>query len=142
MMQSLNLNKIVSCKLNPLKFCQTAVIQNFAAVTRNYQLAYCYPIIERNSRSNLPIIHTTSRFVNWLDMFFPFDPYLLPASGQRIDPLYTFSSNSLATAPESPNGKDEMEEDENDFMEDSFIGNDVESRREKFSYSTSPGFMN
>ncbi|XP_014223564.1 RNA polymerase I-specific transcription initiation factor RRN3 [Trichogramma pretiosum] len=141
-LQGLNLNKIVNCKLNPLKFCQTAVIQNFAAVTRNYQLAYCYPIIERNSRSNLPIIHTTTHFVNWLDMFFPFDPYLLTISGQRIEPFYNFSSNALHNIAESTSDKEKIEE-EDDFMEDSFITNDVEANRtlEQSSYGTSPGFM-
>lgn len=145
-LQGLNLTKIVTCRLNPLKVCQPAVVQNFAAVTRKYQLAYCYTVIERNSRSNLPVLQTTNRFINWLDTFFPFDPYLLVSSGQRITPLY---NNSQCTTPNttdscvsrSSNGKSECDED--DFMDESFTSQSLDSQNhfDKFSYSTSPGFI-
>lgn len=78
-LQSLNLPKIISCKLNPLKFCLPSIVENFAAVTRSYQLAYCYTIIENNTRESIPVIgkggHVLMNPV--LNMYFPFDPYVL-----------------------------------------------------------------
>lgn len=81
-MASLRLGKIVTCRLNPLRVCQPAVVQNFAAVTRTYQLAYCYSIIEHNSRNILPTVYQDERGAimtsnNFIDVFFPFDPYIL-----------------------------------------------------------------
>uniref|UniRef100_A0AAZ3SSL5 RRN3 homolog, RNA polymerase I transcription factor n=1 Tax=Oncorhynchus tshawytscha TaxID=74940 RepID=A0AAZ3SSL5_ONCTS len=58
-LQSLNLERIVMCQLNPLKVCLPAVTNMFAAITRKYQL-----------------------------VFFPFDPYVLKRSSKLIEPLY------------------------------------------------------
>ncbi|XP_001602153.1 RNA polymerase I-specific transcription initiation factor RRN3 [Nasonia vitripennis] len=143
-LQGLNLTKIVTCRLNPLKVCQPAVVQNFAAVTRNYQLAYCYTVIERNSRSNLPVLQTTNRFINWLDTFFPFDPYLLVLSGQRITPLYNNSQCTMPNTTDSYVSRSSKSEcDEDDFMDESFTSQSLDSQNhfDKFSYSTSPGFI-
>lgn len=82
-LQGLNLAKIVTCRLNPLRVCLPPVVSNFASVTRHYQLVYCYSIIEHNARNNLPQVYrdstgtaTTSEKI-YLDTFFPFDPYIL-----------------------------------------------------------------
>jgi len=42
--QSLGLAKLVTSRLNPLKPCLPAVAQNFASVTRTYQIAYCFTV--------------------------------------------------------------------------------------------------
>lgn len=77
--QSLGLGKLVTCRLNPLKPCLPGVAQNFAAVTRTYQLAYCYTVMERNARATLPCVsqHSGQPLCTRLSTFFPFDPYLL-----------------------------------------------------------------
>ena len=129
------------CKLNPLKICQPAVVQNFAAVTRNYQLVYCNTIIERNSRNNLPLIESRNRVVTKLDTFFPFDPYLLLTSGHRIVSIYNNSQSTITNIPDTMN---KSECDDNDFMEESFssqCGAETQNNFERFSYSTSPGFI-
>lgn len=93
-LQSLNLERIVMCQLNPLKVCLPAITNMFAAITRKYQLVFCYTIIERNNRCTLPVIRSSvggdsvSANTNPLDSFFPFDPYLLKRSGKLIEPLY------------------------------------------------------
>uniref|UniRef100_A0A673VSD9 RRN3 homolog, RNA polymerase I transcription factor n=1 Tax=Salmo trutta TaxID=8032 RepID=A0A673VSD9_SALTR len=80
-LQGLNLERIVMCQLNPLKVCLPAVTNMFAAITRKYQLVFCYTIIERNSRHVLPVVRSSvggdcvSTNTNPLDSFFPFDPY-------------------------------------------------------------------
>uniref|UniRef100_A0A673VSK7 RRN3 homolog, RNA polymerase I transcription factor n=1 Tax=Salmo trutta TaxID=8032 RepID=A0A673VSK7_SALTR len=93
-LQGLNLERIVMCQLNPLKVCLPAVTNMFAAITRKYQLVFCYTIIERNSRHVLPVVRSSvggdcvSTNTNPLDSFFPFDPYVLKRSSKLIEPLY------------------------------------------------------
>lgn len=81
-LENLNMGRIVTNKLNPLRVCQPAIVQNFAAITRNYQLVYCYTIIEHNTRYKMPTIYqsdqgsiTTTDTI--LDTVFPFDPLML-----------------------------------------------------------------
>ncbi|XP_041672707.1 RNA polymerase I-specific transcription initiation factor RRN3 isoform X2 [Cheilinus undulatus] len=82
-LQSLNLERIVMCQLNPLKVCLPTVTSMFAAITRKYQVVFCYTIIERNNRHALPVVRSSAggdgvtTNTNPLDSFFPFDPYLL-----------------------------------------------------------------
>ncbi|XP_061837691.2 RNA polymerase I-specific transcription initiation factor RRN3 [Nerophis lumbriciformis] len=93
-LESLNLEKIVMCHLNPLKVCLPVVTSMFAAITRKYQLVFCYTIMERNKRQWLPVVrsstggHSVSTNTNTLDSFFPFDPCLLKRTAQMILPLY------------------------------------------------------
>uniref|UniRef100_A0A672Z378 RRN3 homolog, RNA polymerase I transcription factor n=1 Tax=Sphaeramia orbicularis TaxID=375764 RepID=A0A672Z378_9TELE len=93
-LQSLNLERVVMCQLNPLKVCLPTVTNMFAAITRKYQVVFCYNVIERNNRLVLPVVRrsaggdTVSANTNPLDSFFPFDPYLLKRSGVLIEPLY------------------------------------------------------
>lgn len=138
-MSSLRLGKIVTSRLNPLRVCQPAVVQNFAAVTRTYQLAYCYSIIEHNSRNHLPTIYQDEKGSilvtnNLVDGFFPFDPYILKRSSQKIKGLYIdYQSNS-----------ESMECEIRDCDYDDFLGDNIEgstsSKSSRFSYSCSPGF--
>lgn len=143
-LQGLNLTKIVMCRLNPLRVCLPVVVQHFATVTRAYQLAYCYTVMEHNSRSNLPVLQTSTRFATWLDTFFPFDPYVLERSEHRISPIYLHYQGTLTANPSEAgclSSKEETEED--DFMDTSFgqRHQDSTNHMHKFSYSTSPGFL-
>lgn len=131
---------MVTCRLNPLRFCQSAVLQNFAAVTRTYQLAYCYTIIEHNSRNVVPVIYHDDKGAevvsnNMLDSFFPFDPYLLKKSGLKIEPNYREYQ--------------EFSEKEGDGVAvksmgeiDDFLGDEKHSptKSDRFSYGMSPGY--
>ncbi|KAL4659059.1 RNA polymerase I-specific transcription initiation factor RRN3-like [Arapaima gigas] len=93
-LQGLNLERIVMSHLNPLKVCLPAITNIFATITRNYQLVFCYTVIERNNRLQLPTVRSSQGGIsqhtdtNLLDSFFPFDPYLLKRSGMVISPLY------------------------------------------------------
>lgn len=75
--------KIITCPLNPLKVCQSAIVQKFAAMTRKYQLAYCYSVIEHNARNTIPTVYQNDKGTlascnnNAINMVFPFDPYIL-----------------------------------------------------------------
>ncbi|XP_063983802.1 RNA polymerase I-specific transcription initiation factor RRN3 [Diachasmimorpha longicaudata] len=143
-LQSLNLTKMVTCKLNPLRMCVPVVVQHFAAVTRTYQLAYCYTVMEHNARTNLPVIETSNRLTSWLDTFFPFDPYILPKSSSMISPIYLQYRGTVNLEPEEEKQETQEEEEENDdddFMDVSFPHSDAKNHLDKFSYSTSPGFI-
>lgn len=133
---------MIACRLNPLKVCQSAVVQNFAAVTRTYQLAYCYAIIEHNARSNLPVIQSSNRVTSWLDTFFPFDPYVLLISGPRINSVYMMYQGAVMDEESAlPNCRDDNDED--DFMDEASTPplSSSYNHMDVFSYGTSPGFI-
>uniref|UniRef100_A0A669EF95 RRN3 homolog, RNA polymerase I transcription factor n=1 Tax=Oreochromis niloticus TaxID=8128 RepID=A0A669EF95_ORENI len=117
-LQSLNLERVVMCQLNPLRVCLPSITNMFAAITRKYQVVFCYTIIERNNRCVLPVVRSSAggdcvtTNTNPLDSFFPFDPYLLKRSGQLIEPLYQVWDDLLDTEP-FPTKRGE---DEDDFL--------------------------
>ncbi|EGI57994.1 RNA polymerase I-specific transcription initiation factor RRN3 [Acromyrmex echinatior] len=85
---SLSISKIVTCKLNPLKMCDTKIVHAFAQTTRTYGLAYCDSVIEYNERNQLPIFGMDSHLPVLIPNFFPFESYTLEHSGRRITPLF------------------------------------------------------
>ncbi|TWW69258.1 RNA polymerase I-specific transcription initiation factor RRN3 [Takifugu flavidus] len=122
-LQSLNLERVVMCQLNPLKLCLPTVTSMFAAITRKYQIVFCYNVIERNNRQLLPVVRSSTggdcvtTKTNPLDSFFPFDPYLLKRSGQAIEPLYQVWEEFEDTELLSPRtSKQGPREDDDDFL--------------------------
>ncbi|KAM9744951.1 LOW QUALITY PROTEIN: RNA polymerase I-specific transcription initiation factor RRN3 [Menidia menidia] len=122
-MQSLNLERIVMCQLNPLKVCLSSVTSLFAAITRKYQVVFCYTIIERNSRTLLPVVRSSAggdgvaTNTNPLDSFFPFDPYLLKKSGRRVQPLYqVWEELADIELPPTRTEPQASKEEEDDFL--------------------------
>uniref|UniRef100_A0A1B6CIL8 RNA polymerase I-specific transcription initiation factor RRN3 n=1 Tax=Clastoptera arizonana TaxID=38151 RepID=A0A1B6CIL8_9HEMI len=146
-LQGLNLAKIVTCHLNPLKVCLPAVTSNFASVTRHYQLAYCYSVIEHNARNTIPLVYRNSSGAAVMSMpvqletYFPFDPYLLQRSNHFINSLYREYDGSI---PES-NGEDKKDEAEQQDTvkedEDDFLMDQSNNSLSSFSYGVSPGFL-
>ncbi|XP_072943600.1 RNA polymerase I-specific transcription initiation factor RRN3 [Epargyreus clarus] len=80
--ESLNLPRLVTCALNPLRTCPPQVTRAFSSVTRSHQVVYCQTIIEKNARHTLQG-NTGLNYDDW----FPYDPYNLPKSGKIIWPL-------------------------------------------------------
>ncbi|XP_047215241.1 RNA polymerase I-specific transcription initiation factor RRN3-like [Girardinichthys multiradiatus] len=122
-LQSLNLERVVMCQLNPLKVCLLSVTNMFAAVTRKYQVVFCYTIIEKNNRQVLPVVRSSAggdgvtTNTNPLDSFFPFDPYLLKRSGQLIEPLYQVWDELAGTdLLPAKVAQQVLKEDEDDFL--------------------------
>ncbi|KZC07908.1 RNA polymerase I-specific transcription initiation factor RRN3, partial [Dufourea novaeangliae] len=100
-LQELDLAKIITSKLNPLKACYPEIVHNFAEITRTYQLAYCYTIIENNTRSQLPIFNSKKATVTTVENFFPFSSYTLQRSGQMLISLFrdnVINSNEYKTS--------------------------------------------
>ncbi|KAF7987883.1 hypothetical protein HCN44_003746 [Aphidius gifuensis] len=153
-LDNLKLNKIISSKLNPLKYCLTTVVDIFSKVSNNLQIAYCSSIIERNSRTNLPVIHNQHCFETLLETFFPFDAYVLQESSQLILPLYKAYESIFNDKESDDDDEDDDEEDDDEEKEEE---NDVDdfimdcsspkdkgswNARDKLLCSTSPGFFN
>lgn len=86
-LQELDIPKIIACRLNPLRVCDSEIVHNFADITKTYQLAYCYAIIESNTRSRLPVLGEEIHSSILIPNFFPFESYKLQYSGNRILPL-------------------------------------------------------
>ena len=67
---------------------------SLSSFARNYQIVFCYAIIETNNRYALPETfsnydHQTGQAPsNLLYTFFPFDPYVLKRSLVFIQPIY------------------------------------------------------
>ncbi|KAJ7386292.1 DNA independent RNA polymerase I transcription factor [Desmophyllum pertusum] len=128
----LNLDRIVTCRLNPLKVCLPTVVTMFAHITRYHEIVFCYTIIERNNRMTLPVATPASSravlnlsFMNQLDAFFPFDPYLLRRSAKFIKSLYQEWEG--------------LEHDEDDDDDDEKKHSEVEDEGEEYlEYSRSP----
>eukprot|EP00123_Amoebidium_parasiticum_P012593 comp21464_c0_seq1/m.29692 comp21464_c0_seq1/g.29692 ORF comp21464_c0_seq1/g.29692 comp21464_c0_seq1/m.29692 type:complete len:611 (-) comp21464_c0_seq1:43-1875(-) len=80
----LYLSSVIQAKLNPLKVVLDVVVNEFARITMREQLVYCYGIIEENKRIMLPT-ESEGGGSNRLDLYFPFDPYSLPASEHHIE---------------------------------------------------------
>ncbi|CAL4218517.1 unnamed protein product, partial [Meganyctiphanes norvegica] len=146
--KSLNLGHLVNSKLNPLRMCTPAVVSNFASITRHYDLVYCYTIMENNKRNTAALpstsIHGSSTTTDSLEMFFPFDPYLLLRSKDCIAPHYRVFDGMPKVEEEDmkENGTDEEMSD----TEDSFLARQASlthkgtPRSYDFTYGTSPGF--
>lgn len=71
-----------------MKACHPEIVHNFAEITRMYQLAYCYTIIESNTRSQLPIFNGKKTVTPTVENFLPITSYTLRRSGQRLTPLF------------------------------------------------------
>ncbi|XP_022170492.1 RNA polymerase I-specific transcription initiation factor RRN3-like isoform X1 [Myzus persicae] len=80
-MENLNLSKIVTSRLSPLRLCCSTVVNRFAQITKTYQLTYCYAVMDGHIR-----ITDQSIKDEWLYSFFPFDFYVLPRSKDCIMP--------------------------------------------------------
>ncbi|KAK3855289.1 hypothetical protein Pcinc_038298 [Petrolisthes cinctipes] len=130
--RNLNLERLVLSQLNPLRVCAAPIVNNFAAVTRRFQLAYCYTIMENNKRLNLPTAQSDKHNVKTtLDVFFPFDPYLLLRSKRYIEPHYR-EFDGLPEADHSNRYRQDSEGTQEMVISPKFYD---------FSYGTSPGYQ-
>jgi RNA polymerase I-specific transcription initiation factor RRN3 len=158
LVKSWRFNEIVSCKLNPLRYCLPTIRQKFARITYLNQIAYCYSIIDANNRITLPISGENSNevrmffsskselqakskentsttvnssyFENPLDSFFPFDPYLLNRSKVFIEKFYVQFTDILDDEDEEMDSDDEDENEEDEEDDDEEDSNDEEQEQD------------
>lgn len=100
---ALNLQRLITCDLNPLKACIPSIAKTFGNIAQVYQISYCKTVLERNRRANIKSIicedmRDNGETVNLLnDSFFPFDPLLLPYAKNIVEDCYRpYDGNCLA----------------------------------------------
>ncbi|EQB57333.1 RNA polymerase I-specific transcription initiation factor RRN3 [Colletotrichum gloeosporioides] len=125
------LSASVYCKMNPLKICAPAIVEEFATLAHKLGLMYIFPRVEENKRIRL------SQFVSdtygtggalrdtgsgaqdeesyQLDPYFPFDPYQLPVSKRWIQGDYVQYQAIPGLNMEA--GDDDSDEEEDDVPE-------------------------
>lgn len=137
---SLGFQRLVNCKLNPLRVCLPLVSSTFSSISRMHQLALCDTVIQRNNRLKFMISDDV------LEAYFPFDPYLLKRSGRWIKHLHREYKGVL---PDVKKHSEEEEEDEDDFIPDedvevslgaSLFSSSSTDKMDFMKYSVSPGF--
>lgn len=99
---------ILQSSLNPLKWCMSAVVEEFSRLADVYDLVNCRQIVDRSARRSappssapasaapvhrfedeslpLPTFDQTGSFLGDLDSYFPFDPLLLRGCTAYISP--------------------------------------------------------
>lgn len=105
-MYALNLQRLITSDLNPLKACIPSISKTFVNIAHVYQISYCKTVLDRNSKANIRNIicenmrdgANAGESVNLLnDSFFPFDPLLLPYCKSIVEDCYRpYDGNSLA----------------------------------------------
>jgi len=119
--------RITESKLNPLKLCLPTIVREFVRLSAELGWFDYLPLLKANEKVVLP---TRSTFggPNELEMFFPFDPYLLKHSSKYINALYT-----KWTGPDDED-EEENENDENSpaaFADDDSDDSDDDSDNEE-----------
>lgn len=147
------LQRNIASKLNPLKCCSPAIVDEFARLSHHLGLIYIYPQIEKNKSIHLSQFFTGSyatggalrdtgfEFDNekWthLEACFPFDPFQLPVARRWLD----LQNNYVTWAPmavldresdeeEDDDDDEEHEEDDSD-LDDEEIGEDARKFQEE-----------
>lgn len=99
-MSSLGLDRVVNCRLNPLRVCIPSVVKEFASVMHTYQIVYCYAALQRttsSSNGSAPPTPTSTpshaMFVGIretidFESFFAFEPMALSQCSRFVAPFY------------------------------------------------------
>lgn len=86
-LKTLKLDTLISCSLNPLKFCLPAIVKEFSNFAQFMDVKSFFPIYEQNKLLIIPT-QTSKGKNNQLEQYFPFDPYLLHHSSPKIRDIY------------------------------------------------------
>lgn len=95
--RTLDLGRLVTSELNPLKACEEQISVTFVEAAHQHQISYCRTVLERNQSAIIPTV--TREMVsslagsepfpsNQLEAFFPFDPILLPRSKKWAEGIH------------------------------------------------------
>jgi len=134
----MNLNRIVTCKFNPLKLCSRSIASEFARITHKHEILYCYVIIQNNKK-----IVPTGKNTHSLELlkkeleegFYVFEPVDLELVKKRIDPLY----RTWQEADDSQDGLENSMELANGEGANGAIGDDSWNIPEKENEEGHPG---
>ena len=120
-------------KLNPLRVCTPAIVQQFAKIAHQLNFIYVFTKIEANKHvrlltSRAPIadlaFNQPDRDLSWvgengvMEGYFPYDPYHLPISKHWVDDDYV-EWKGIPEPNEQESDSDDIEDD--DIMADDLI---------------------
>ncbi|CAI7927570.1 unnamed protein product, partial [Closterium sp. NIES-54] len=155
-LHAMPLNQLLSSHLRPLSVCLESVVFEFSRQAKLLSLLDCDAITsaqqhaEHGAGSAGGGERAAARFggENELDMFFPFDPYLLHHSLRFIEPIFNlwtqpFADELAAAEDEEADTEDEDEEEDEEYTDDeeeeesSSEGEDSAAERLGMSFSAS-----
>lgn len=90
--------------LNPLKYCNSTIVGQFAKVSHHLDFVFCGTIIEANKR-------TSQNGVGEIDSYFPFDPYGLKRSLHFVQSVYQPWTPIPGMEGDSDDDQDESDSD-------------------------------
>ena len=125
------------CKLNPLKVCSPAIVNEFAKIANHLNVIYVYHLLETNKRLRLSQFNGSVSDRNgfeaperetalsgrkdesWqqLDEYFPFDPYHLPRSKRWIEGDYRVWKGIPGLGDDGAVSESEEEDEESEVEE-------------------------
>ena len=124
--------RILTSQLIPFKVCSVNIVDEFARLTHELDILYCYPFMSRDSTSkwrdetgNSKLIDKdvasksndsdlAATILDRLDTFFPFDPLTLPKSKNFMEGLYqeweSNDSDSESSGEDDDEGEHQIDE--------------------------------
>lgn len=120
------LTNAIYSKLNPLRICTPAIVQQFAKITHRLGFMYVFTKIEANKHVRLTKSRTTAadsgvnqpdRDLSWIgengmmEGYFPYDPYQLPISRHWVEDDY-LEWKGLPDPNDEESDSDDAEDDD------------------------------
>ncbi|XP_076910424.1 RNA polymerase I-specific transcription initiation factor rrn3-like [Bidens hawaiensis] len=109
------LEKIFKHALNPLEVCLPSIVEEFL---RQAKVTHMFNVSNGTFVSDHPFESDTSRAFGGfqrLDVFFPFDPYLLKKSERFIRPNFIYWSMVRTTYDDDEDDEDNLTDGDNEF---------------------------
>lgn len=125
-LSSLPIEQLLRHNLNPLKLCLPSIVEEFLKQAKAAQLVDSRLLSEINMAVEL-LPSSTFGGINRLDMFFPFDPYLLKQSDRFIRPNFIFWS--MVHSQDEEEVSDVEFEGNDNGVDDSFNERDLSPHR-------------
>jgi RNA polymerase I-specific transcription initiation factor RRN3 len=124
---------IMQSSLNPLKWCMSAVVEEFIRLADMYDLIDCHQIMVKSSRRSappvssanslhsismfddesqaFPVSEQTGSFLGDLDSYFPFDPIILKTCSTYFTEDLYIEWNNLADSSDEAESEEELSSD-------------------------------
>ncbi|XP_053211817.1 RNA polymerase I-specific transcription initiation factor RRN3-like [Panonychus citri] len=83
----LNLQGLIGTKLNPLLYCLPTIVEQFVEISRDYQIALCSHVIDKNIRLGLDV---SSFFNHSLCYYFPFNSFTFQLASPKFDSILCY----------------------------------------------------
>ncbi|KAH7034938.1 RNA polymerase I-specific transcription initiation factor RRN3 [Microdochium trichocladiopsis] len=128
------LRRNIYSKLNPLKVCSPAIVEQFAKLAHRFRFLYVYPLLESNKRVRLSQFSAGAyssgnalrdlafdlNDESWqqLDSYFPFDPYQLPVSKHWVEGDYLPWRSITGLDDDDDDDDDDVDSDNEDDLDE------------------------